>query len=75
MRVRVRVTVKPSARRERIEEVRPGVFGVSVREKPERGEANERVRVLLSLHFHVPLSAVRFVSGARGKHKTFDVIK
>lgn len=73
--MRVRVNVTPSARRERFEETKSNVFVISVREKAERNEANERVRKLLSLHFRVPMSLVRFVSGVRGKSKTFDVIR
>lgn len=73
MNIRVRVVVAPGARRERIEEVKPNVFSISVREKAERGEANERVRILLARHFHTIPKSVRILSGHRGKNKTLAI--
>lgn len=73
--MRVRVRVHPGARRERMEEIKPGVFEVAVREEAERNEANERVRTLLARHFHVTLRAVRLVSGRRSSSKSFEISK
>lgn len=71
----VRVAVKSSARRESLEETKKNTFSITVREKAERGEANDRVRALLARHFRIPVSAIRFVSGARSTKKTFDVVR
>lgn len=73
--MRVRVTVHPGARRERVEKSRSGALTVHVREKAQRGEATARVRALVALQCGVSLSAVRCVSGARGPVKTFDVLQ
>lgn len=71
--MRVRVAVSSSARREHFEEVGPNVFVVFVREKPERNEANERVRLLLARHFHVLTKSVHIISGRQRKKKTFEI--
>ncbi len=73
--MRVRVTVRPGARRERVEAPRSGVLIVQVREKAERDEANARARALVALHYGVPRSMVRLISGARRRLKTFDVLQ
>lgn len=69
------VVVHPGARRERVVPGRSGVLDIYVREKAERGEANQRVRELVALHEGVPLAAVRLSSGARGPSKKFSVVR
>ncbi len=65
----VRVRVSPGARRERLEESKPGSFVVHVREEAEHGAANERVRMLVALHFNVPHASVTIVRGAHSRSK------
>ena len=73
MKNNVRVKVVAGARRERVEEGKGGALIVRVREEARRGEANERVRQLLALHFGVPVRTVRIVSGARSPGKRFAI--
>ncbi len=73
MKVRVRVT--PGARRERFKEIATETFEASVKEKAERGEANARVQALVADHFNVPVTSVRFLTGARGRSKLFEVVR
>lgn len=68
----VKVKVTSGARREKVEKGKTG-FTISVREPAERNEANDRVRAILAREFKVPVSAVRFVSGARSPGKTFSI--
>lgn len=70
----VRVKVTPDARREKMEELKTGVFVIAVKEPAEQNRANARVRELLARHFHVPVEKVRMRTGARSGSKTFDVI-
>ena len=44
-------------------------FEVSVKEKAERNEANNRVLVLVASHFKVPVAKVRIVNGHRHPSK------
>jgi len=47
-------------------------FEVKVREKPERGLANKRVREILSAYFKVPEAKIRLVKGFRQRNKIFE---
>ncbi len=67
----VRVRVKAGARKERMEEVEEGVYAVRVREKAERGLANERVRILLAQALGVRPEDLHMVKGATSCMKLF----
>ena len=73
MKVRVRVT--PKARKVWLKEINDNEFFAAVRECAERNEANARVQTLVTRHFNVPLTSVRFLMGARSKSKLFDVVQ
>jgi len=75
MNMKVRVKVHPHAHHERFEEVREGVFEAAVKEPRERNEANTRVQRLVARHYNVPLTSVRFLTGARGTNKVFEVVR
>ena len=63
------------ARRELFKKMGELHFEISVKEPAERNAANQRVRELLAEHFGVSVSKIRFITGMRGKNKTFDVIR
>lgn len=71
--MKIRVNVTPGSRRERVSVRAPDVLDMSVREEAERGEANERVRQLVALHYKVAIPAVRLVTGHKSPRKTFSV--
>ncbi len=71
--MKIRVNVTPGSRRERLSVRAPDVLDISVREEAERGEANERVRQIVALHYKVAIPAVRLVTGAHSPRKTFSV--
>ncbi|KKP81162.1 MAG: hypothetical protein UR80_C0007G0003 [Parcubacteria group bacterium GW2011_GWB1_35_5] len=48
-------------------------FEVSVKEKAERNEANNRVLALVASHFKVPVAKVRIVNGHRHPSKLLVV--
>lgn len=73
MKVRVRVT--PKSRREKFEETGECEFSAAIKERPERGEANDRVQRLVARHFNVPLTSVKFLTGVRAKTKMFEVVQ
>lgn len=70
----IRAVITPGARKERIQQAPEGGFTISVREEAVGNKANERVRELLALHFHLPKTQVRLLSGARSPHKRFSII-
>jgi uncharacterized protein YggU (UPF0235/DUF167 family) len=67
--VRARVTTE--AREESVVEHAPGLWHIRVREKPERGSANARVRALIARHLGVPEGTLRLIKGATSPSKTF----
>jgi uncharacterized protein (TIGR00251 family) len=67
---RLRLRVKPGARKTSIMGVHGGALKVSVGAPPERGKANEAVVALLAEILELPSSAVTIVAGARSKDKT-----
>ena len=73
--MRIRVKVRPAARKERLLETASGVLEIDVKEPAQGNAANDRVRALIAGHLRVPVKSVRFVTGMRGKNKTFDVVK
>jgi len=71
--MRIRVKVKPRSKKEGVRELEEGFFEVRVKEPPEGGKANERVRELVAEHLGVPKSKVKIVRGFASKEKVLDV--
>lgn len=69
----VKASVTPGARRERFEEIKPGVFDIRVREEAEAHSANTRVRELIARHFGVDVKRVRIVTGHTSPKKTLTI--
>jgi len=69
----VRVRVTPGASESAIGDWREGVLRVKVREKAERGRANEAVGRVLAGALGVPPSSVTLVRGATSREKAFAV--
>lgn len=69
----IRVKVIPNTRKEGIEAQNDGRLIVRVRYGRERGEANERLRELLALHFNVPVEHVCITKGHQQSSKTVMV--
>lgn len=70
----VRVRVTAGARREALKEVGADKLDIAVKEKAERGEANERVRTLVARHYGVAVKSVRIITGHERKNKTISVV-
>jgi uncharacterized protein (TIGR00251 family) len=71
--VRFGVRLQPRASRNAIEGVRDGALLVRVAAPPVDGEANEALVRLLAARLNVPKSAVRILSGERGRTKRVAV--
>lgn len=71
----IRVKAEAGARKEKFESADREAFSIAVKEKPQENAANERIRVLIAKHFHVPAKNVRIVSGQHKKSKLFSVIQ
>ncbi len=69
----LRVTVKPRARMERVEEDADGALSVRLREAPEDGRANEALIRILAKHLGVPQSALRILRGKTVRRKILEL--
>jgi len=65
----VHVKVTAGAKKEIWKNKSTDHFEVSVKEKAERNEANNRVLTLVASHFKVPVNKVRIVNGHRHPSK------
>jgi len=72
--VRLRVRVKPGARRERLVGAYGSALKLEVGAAPERGRANEAVRRLLARALELPPQAIEITAGASSQDKTVTVV-
>jgi uncharacterized protein (TIGR00251 family) len=70
---RVRLRVKPGARRDAIVGVHGGALKVAVNAAPEHGKANDAVIALLAARLAVPRSSVVIVAGASSQDKVAEI--
>lgn len=69
----IKVKSHPSSRKEEIVKKEKDSFEIKIKEKPERGEANKRIKELLSEYFNIPLRKISLIKGAKQKSKIFDI--
>ena len=70
---RLRLRVKPGAKRTALEGEHAGALRVAVAAPPEKGRANEEVEALLARTLSVARGAVRIASGHASRDKTVVV--
>jgi uncharacterized protein YggU (UPF0235/DUF167 family) len=71
MYVKVRATT--GAKRESVRVVSTDTLAISVKEKAERNQANDRIIELVAQHYKVSVKKVRFLKGRQSPSKTFSV--
>jgi uncharacterized protein YggU (UPF0235/DUF167 family) len=69
----VKVKVLPCSKEEQVIKIADDALRIAVREKPENGQANGRVRELVAFYFGVPAGKARLVKGAHESHKIFEI--
>ena len=69
----VRVTVIPSAKKEKFSVKTPDTIEVAVREPALRNLANSRVQEMLATHFKLAPGQIRLITGHRSRKKTFSI--
>lgn len=70
----LQVKVRAGAKRERVEQLAPGVYKVWVSPPPEHERANQRVVSLLAETLDVPKRTVQIVRGQHQPDKTVAII-
>jgi uncharacterized protein (TIGR00251 family) len=71
--MRIKVKVKPNAKKEEIKKIEDDYYEVKVTVVPEKGKANKKVVELLSKYFKVPKSRIVLVRGEASREKIFDI--
>lgn len=66
------VRAKPNSREEKVEEINPGEFVVSVKEPPVQGRANSAIIKLLLEYFHA--ASVKIISGHTSRNKIIEIL-
>ncbi len=69
--MKIEVKVHPKAKREKVLKGNP--WEVWVKEPPEKGKANERLRELIAEEMGVAKSKVKIVKGTSSRFKTLEV--
>jgi len=69
----IKVKCHPSSKKEEFIKKDEDAFDISVKEKPERGEANKRVAEILAESFNVSVKKVRIIKGAKSPSKIFEI--
>lgn len=72
--MKIQIIAHPNSKKPRIEEDLLGTLHVYVNAPPLEGKANKAVIEALSEYFKVKKSCVLFISGAKSKSKTFEII-
>lgn len=69
----IKVKCFPLSKKEFITKKDENSFEVHVKEKPERGEANKRVFIILAEYFNVKIGKIRLVKGTKSPNKIFKL--
>jgi len=72
--MKVKVTVKPSSKYEKIEETFDGSLKVWVKEPAKEGRANRRVIKMLASYFHVNQSNIIILKGNTARIKIISIV-
>lgn len=67
------IEVIPDSKKNRVTEIKSGKLQVALKAKPERGEANEMLKLVLAEYFNVPVPSVRILTGFHGHHKRVEI--
>ncbi len=71
--MKIAVIVHPNAKREKVEKDLLETLHVYVNQPPLEGKANRAATQALADYFKISKSKVNLVSGAKSKHKLFEI--
>ena len=72
--MKVKITVKPNARKDEVIECNDGSLVVRVAVPPVEGKANERVIAVLADHLKKPRRSISILSGFKGRNKLIEIV-
>ncbi len=71
--MKISVKVIPNAHKNAVEGFSDGILKVRINAPPDKGKANEALIELLSVHFSVPKSHIRILSGKNCRLKKIEI--
>jgi uncharacterized protein len=71
--MKIKITVKPNARKNEIVRGDDGTFVIRVAVPPTEGKANEKVIEVLSKYLNKPKRAISIISGFKGRNKIIEI--
>ena len=71
----IKVKVFPRTKKEKIVKKEKDSFEIFVREKPEKGLANQRVKEILASYFNLSENRIKLIKGGKSKNKIFEIMK
>ncbi len=69
----IKVSVRTGEKKYQLRKKKEDSFEVSVKEKPENGEANKAMIQLIASYFAVPAGRVKIIKGSRQPHKIVEI--
>ena len=71
--MRLTILAKPKKKQEKVVQITPDTYAVSVKEPPVDGRANDAIIKSLAKYFSISPSQISLISGHSSKIKIFDV--
>lgn len=71
--MKIKVKVKPNAKKNEVKKIEEGYYEIRVTVVPEKGKANKKVIELLSKELKVPKSRIKLIRGETSKEKIFEI--
>ena len=65
----IKVRVKTEAKKEEVVQKTKDRYEISLKEKPERNEANKKLVQVVGKHFAIPINKIKIVSGHKKPSK------
>jgi hypothetical protein len=72
--MKINVKAKPNAKEEKVEKIDENNFVVSVKEKPEKGKANDAIRNALAVYFKIASARVKIIGGYSSRSKIIEIV-
>jgi len=71
----LKVKVFPDSKKEEVIKKTDDEFEVKVKEKAEKGLANQKVKEILASYLNMPAEKIILIRGAKQRNKIFKIIK
>lgn len=71
--MKIKIRVNPGSSQNKVTKMADGTLKVNVKTVPEKGEANEKVRKILSQYYGVKEEIIKIISGKSSRFKWVEI--